>query len=254
MSIPLDPPESEITGETGDDQEKILVVDDEASIRRILETRLKLAGYKVATAADGQEALEQFASFQPDLVILDVMLPRLDGYEVCREIRKTSDTPIIMLTAVADVSNRIQGLEIGADDYVVKPFSPSELEARIKAVLRRTVERQHETTQAKSSNVITIGNLKIDLNKRQVTRKNERIRLTGMEFSLLELLVTNSGKSFSRSEILQQVWAYPPDHRIDTRVVDVHISRLRSKLEEDSSNPDLILTARGVGYMFQKIT
>lgn len=143
------------------EQEKVLVVDDEASIRRILETRLKLAGYNVATAADGQEALEQFNSFQPDLVILDVMLPKMDGYEVCREIRKTSDTPIIMLTAVADVSNRIQGLEIGADDYVVKPFSPSELEARIKAVLRRTVERHQEVGQSKSSNVITIGNLKL---------------------------------------------------------------------------------------------
>lgn len=245
--------ESIRVAETNSDQEKILVVDDEASIRRILETRLKLAGYNVITAADGQEALDQFNSFQPDLVILDVMLPKMDGYEVCREIRKTSDTPIIMLTAVADVSNRIQGLEIGADDYVVKPFSPSELEARIKAVLRRTVERQQEAGQSKSTNVITIGHLKIDLNKRQVTRKNERIRLTGMEFSLLELLVTNSGRPFSRGEILQQVWAYPPDHRIDTRVVDVHISRLRSKLEEDSSNPDLILTARGIGYMFQKI-
>lgn len=239
--------------ENNQDPDKILVVDDEASIRRILETRLKLAGYNVVTAGDGQEALEQFHGFQPDLVILDVMLPKMDGYEVCREIRKTCDTPIIMLTAVADVSNRIQGLEIGADDYVVKPFSPSELEARIKAVLRRTVERQQEPGQSKSTNVITIGNLKIDLNKRQVTRKNERIRLTGMEFSLLELLVTNSGKPYSRGEILQQVWAYPPDHRIDTRVVDVHISRLRSKLEEDSSNPDLILTARGIGYMFQKI-
>jgi OmpR family response regulator RpaB len=247
-------PDSSTAAEKGSDQEKILIVDDEASIRRILETRLKLAGYLVATAADGQEALEQFNSFQPNLVILDVMLPKLDGYDVCREIRKTSDTPIIMLTAVADVSNRIQGLEIGADDYVVKPFSPSELEARVKAVMRRTVERQTEAVQSKSSNVITVGNLKIDLNKRQVTRKGERIRLTGMEFSLLELLVTNSGKPFSRSEILQQVWAYPPDHRIDTRVVDVHISRLRSKLEEDSSNPDLILTARGIGYMFQKIS
>ncbi|MBX9573967.1 MAG: response regulator transcription factor [Candidatus Obscuribacterales bacterium] len=249
---------TELAGEGRDvegqnSQEKILVVDDEASIRRILETRLKMAGYNVATAADGQEALDQFNAFQPDLVILDVMLPKLDGYEVCREIRKTSDTPIIMLTAVADVSNRIQGLEIGADDYVVKPFSPSELEARIKAVLRRTVERTQDASTSKTTNVISIGNLKIDLNKRQVTKKNERIRLTGMEFSLLELLVTNSGKPFSRSEILQQVWAYPPDHRIDTRVVDVHISRLRSKLEDDSSNPDLILTARGIGYMFQKI-
>src|SRR5271156_90793 len=131
-----------VVAENNNDQDKVLVVDDEASIRRILETRLKLAGFNVVTAGDGQEALEQFHSFQPDLVILDVMLPKMDGYEVCREIRKTCDTPIIMLTAVADVSNRIQGLEIGADDYVVKPFSPSELEARIKAVLRRTVERQ----------------------------------------------------------------------------------------------------------------
>jgi OmpR family response regulator RpaB len=237
-------------------QEKILVVDDDTSIRRILEAHLKLVGYNVATAADGQEALDQFNTFQPDLVILDVMLPKLDGYEVCREIRKTSDTPIIMLTAVADVSNRIQGLELGADDYVVKPFSPSELAARVKAVLRRTVKHTQEgSCISTDANVISVGNIKIDLNTQQVTKKNKRISLTSVEFRLLKLLVTNSGNPVSRSDIFQQVWAHHlPDCSIDTRVVAVHICRLRSKLEDDSSAPDLILTAYNSGYMFRKIT
>lgn len=235
------------------EQEKILVVDDEASIRRILETRLKMVGYEVATAADGEEALELFSKFNPDLIILDVMMPKLDGYGVTREIRRSSDTPIIILTALGDVSERITGLELGADDYVIKPFSPKELEARVKAVLRRTTSRETTGTGKVTKNIITTGTLRIDINRRQVYRKNERIRLTGMEFSLLELLVSNSGQPFSRSEILQHVWSYPPDHRIDTRVVDVHISRLRSKLEVDPSNPELILTARGIGYMFQRI-
>lgn len=235
------------------EHEKILVVDDEASIRRILETRLKMVGYEVATAADGEEALELFSKFNPDLIILDVMMPKLDGYGVTREIRRTSDTPIIILTALGDVSERITGLELGADDYVIKPFSPKELEARVKAVLRRITNRETTGSGKVTKNIITTGTLRIDINRRQVYRKNERIRLTGMEFSLLELLVSNSGQPFSRSEILQHVWSYPPDHRIDTRVVDVHISRLRSKLEVDPSNPELILTARGIGYMFQRI-
>jgi OmpR family response regulator RpaB len=187
-------------------------------------------------------------------VVLDVMMPKMDGYGVTREIRRTSDVPIIILTALGDVSERITGLELGADDYVIKPFSPKELEARVKAVLRRTNNREMVTPAGKvTKNVITTGNIKIDTARRQVYRKNERIRLTGMEFSLLELLVNNSGQAFSRNEILQHVWAYPPDHRIDTRVVDVHISRLRSKLETDPANPELILTARGIGYMFQRI-
>jgi len=236
------------------DHERILVVDDEASIRRILETRLKMVGYDVMTAADGEDALDAFTKFNPDLIILDVMMPKLDGYGVTREIRKNSDAPIIILTALGDVSERITGLELGADDYVIKPFSPKELEARVKAVLRRTNQRETVGTGKVTKNVITTGNLRIDTSRRQVFRKNERIRLTGMEFSLLELLVSNSGQSFSRNEILQYVWSYPADHRIDTRVVDVHISRLRSKLEIDPANPELILTARGVGYMFQRIS
>ncbi|MEI8389771.1 MAG: response regulator transcription factor [bacterium] len=236
------------------DRERILVVDDEASIRRILETRLKMVGYEVFTAADGEEAIESYQKNNPDLVILDVMMPKMDGYGVTREIRKTSETPIIILTALGDVSERITGLELGADDYVIKPFSPKELEARVKAVLRRVNHREDLPGGKITKNVITTGNIRIDTSRRQVYRKNERIRLTGMEFSLLELLVGNSGQPFSRNEILQYVWSYPADHRIDTRVVDVHISRLRSKLEVDPANPELILTARGIGYMFQRIS
>ena len=244
----------DIQGEQADSKQKILVVDDEASIRRILETRLKMAGYNVVTAEDGEEAVDLFNKTNPDLVILDVMMPKMDGYGVTREIRRVSDIPIIILTALGDVSERITGLELGADDYVIKPFSPKELEARVKAVLRRTVTKDITIPTGKTTkNVITTGQIKIDTARRQVYRKNERIRLTGMEFSLLELLVNNSGQAYSRNEILQHVWAYPPDHRIDTRVVDVHISRLRSKLETDPANPELILTARGMGYMFQRI-
>jgi OmpR family response regulator RpaB len=232
-------------------KEKILVVDDEASIRRILETRLSMIGYDVVTAADGEEAIETFHASNPDLVVLDVMMPKLDGYGVCQELRKESDIPIIMLTALGDVADRITGLELGADDYVVKPFSPKELEARIRSVLRRVDKSQ--ATGIPSSGVITINTIRIDTNKRQVYKGDERIRLTGMEFSLLELLVSRSGEPFSRAEILQEVWGYTPERHVDTRVVDVHISRLRAKLEDDPSNPELILTARGTGYLFQRI-
>jgi OmpR family response regulator RpaB len=236
-------------------KERVMIVDDEASIRRILETRFKMLGYDTATAGDGEEAIEVFHRFSPDIIILDIMMPKLDGYGVTKEIRKTSDTSIILLTALGDVSERITGLELGADDYVVKPFAPKELEARVKSILRRVTIKPLATAPKESlaNTVLTLGPVKIDLNKRQVFRKNERVRLTGMEFSLLDLLVSNSGKPFSRSEILQHVWNYPPDHRIDTRVVDVHVSRLRAKLEHDISNPELILTARGIGYMFQKL-
>ena len=232
-------------------KETILVVDDEASIRRILETRLTMIGYQVVTACDGDEALEVFHNIRPDLVVLDVMMPKLDGYGVCQELRKESDVPIVMLTALGDVADRITGLELGADDYVVKPFSPKELEARIRCVLRRI--DKDPAAGMPNSGVIQVSDLKIDTNKRQVYRGDERIRLTGMEFSLLELLVGRSGEPFSRGEILKEVWGYTPERHVDTRVVDVHISRLRSKLEDDPANPELILTARGTGYLFQRI-
>eukprot|EP00171_Calliarthron_tuberculosum_P000270 IDg270t1 len=200
------------------------------------------------SAADGEEALITFRKEYPNLVVLDVMMPKLDGYGVCQELRKESDVPIIMLTALGDVSDRITGLELGADDYVVKPFSPKELEARIRSVLRR-VDKITINNGIPSSGIINIGFLKVDTNKRQVYKNNERVRLTGMEFSLLELLVSKAGDPFSRSSILQEVWGYTPERHVDTRVVDVHISRLRAKLEDDPSNPDLILTARGTTFV-----
>ena len=233
-----------------DYSEKILVVDGEANIRHVLGTRLRLKGYLVVFASDGKEALTIFAKEKPDLIILDIMLPRLDGYDVCRQIRELSTVPIIMLTALGNVSEKILGLEMGADDYVVKPFSPKELEARIKSVLRRA------TTQTNTSNVKTetsyqIGNLQIELEKQQVLKNNEKIKLTSLEFNLLLLLMNNAGKRLSRIKILENIWGYIPERYVDTRIVDVHISRLRSKLEEDPGNPDLILTARGTGYMFR---
>lgn len=234
-------------------KEKILVVDDELNIRRILETRLSSVGYDVITAADGEEAILMYKKENPKLIILDIMMPKLDGYGVCQEIRRESDIPILMLTALGDVTDRITGLELGADDYMVKPFSPKELEARIRAILRR-LDKLPSYSQSSSSGILSMGGIKIDTNRRQVYKHNEKIRLTGMEFSLLELLISKSGEPFSRSSILQEVWGYTPERHVDTRVVDVHISRLRSKLEEDPSNPDLILTARGTGYLFQKIT
>jgi len=232
-------------------KEQILVVDDEASIRRILEARLSMIGYMVHSASNGEEALELFHHHQPDMLVLDVMMPKLDGYGVCQEVRRESDVPIIMLTALGDVADRITGLELGADDYVIKPFSPKELEARIRSVLRR-IDKE-SGPGASNSGLIHVGQLHIDANKRQVFKGDERIRLTGMEFSLLELLVSRSGEPFSRSEILKEVWGYTPERHVDTRVVDVHISRLRAKLEEDPANPELILTARGTGYLFQRI-
>ena len=231
-------------------KEKILVVDDESNIRKILETRLTIRGYNVISASDGEEAIRLFHQEQPNLVILDIMLPKLDGYTVCSELRKKSNVPIIMLTARGDISDRVMGLEFGADDYVIKPFYPKELEARVRSLLRRS-----EKTSNYSSNksLFQIGNLTINTQKQQVFRDNARVRLTGIEFSLLELLITNAGERLSRAYILDTVWGYTPERYLDTRVVDVHISRLRSKLEIDPGKPDLILTARGTGYMFQKI-
>ena len=232
-------------------KQKILVVDDEASIRRILETRLAMMGYEVITAADGQEAIETYQNQQPDLIILDIMMPKMDGYGVCQALRKESDVPIIMLTALADVADRITGLELGADDYMVKPFSPKELESRIRCILRRA--KKNSTSTIPTSGVLQVEALSIDTNKRQVYKNSERIPLTHMEFSLLELLISRPGEPISRREILEKVWGYTPDSHVDTRVVDVHMSRLRHKLQEDPSQPELIHTVRGAGYAFQQI-
>ncbi|MBE9181726.1 response regulator [Oculatella sp. LEGE 06141] len=235
---------------------KILIVDDEAVIRRILTTRLSMVGYQVVSAADGLEALQIFTAEAPDLVVLDVMLPKLDGYGVCQKVRETSEVPIIMLTALGDIADRVTGLKMGADDYIPKPFSPKELEARIEAILRR-VGRSHPTELAENlteEQALTIGTLRIDLPKRQVYLNDTRVRLTGMEFDLLKLLVNRSGESISRTEALEEIWGYSPRNGGDLRVVDVHISRLRSKLERDPKSPEYIHTDRGVGYFFRRLS
>lgn len=232
-------------------KEKILVVDNEPAIRRILETRLSMLGYDVVTAADGTEALSIFHNEVPNLVVLEVMLPKLDGYAVCQELRKQSDIPIIMLSVFGDVADRIAGLQVGADDYITKPFSPRELESRISSILRRA--KKTSTSSISSYGVFRLGTMRIDTNKRQVYKGDEKVQLTDIEFRLLELLVRRTGKPVSRSEILQQVWGYAPEIDADTRVVDIHISHLRAKLKESPSNPELIITSRGRGYLFQHI-
>ena len=239
----------DIMNNLSNDQHSILVVDDEVPIRRILSTRLSMMGYQVFTAADGVEALEIFELQHLDLIVLDVMMPKLDGYGVCQAVRKISRVPIIMLTALSDVRDRITGLEMGADDYMVKPFSPKELESRVRVILRRldTVK----PSKYHVPGVIEIGSLHIDRNKRQVSHDRERLFFTQMEFSLLELLASRLGEAVSRQEFLQKVWGYGEESIVDTRTVEVHISRLRHKLKENLGESVMIHTIRGVGYALQ---
>ena len=234
----------------------ILVVDDEAAVRRVLVMRLQLSGYRVICAEDGEQALEIFHNESPDLVVLDVMLPKLDGFAVCRRLRAESCVPIIFLSAVEAISERVAGLDLGADDYLPKPFSPKELEARIATILRRVgsgnavVESRELPT---GQGVLCLGDLVVDTNRRQVTRGSERINLTYTEFSLLELLFRDPGHVVPRAEILEQLWGYPPRRAADLRVVDVYVARLRGKLEPDPRHPELILTVRGIGYASQRM-
>ena len=234
----------------------VLVVDDEAAVRRVLVLRLQLSGYEVICAEDGEQALEIFHRDSPDLVVLDVMLPKLDGFAVCRRLRGESCVPIIFLSAVEAISERVAGLDLGADDYLPKPFSPKELEARIATILRRVGRGSSvvENRELPSGlGVMSFGDLVVDTNRRQVTRSSDRINLTYTEFSLLELLFRDPGRVVPRAEILEQLWGYPPRRSADLRVVDVYVARLRGKLEPDPRNPELILTIRGIGYSSQRV-
>ena len=234
----------------------VLVVDDEAAVRRVLVMRLQLSGYRVICAEDGEQALELFHSESPDLIVLDVMLPKLDGFAVCRRLRAESCVPIIFLSAVEAISERVAGLDLGADDYLPKPFSPKELEARISTILRRVGRGNAEVESREiptGQGVLCLGDLIVDTNRRQVTRGGERINLTYTEFSLLELLFREPGRVVPRAEILEQLWGYPPRRSADLRVVDVYVARLRGKLEPDPRNPELILTVRGIGYSSQRV-
>lgn len=227
--------------------ETILVVDDERPIADILKYNLERAGYHVVTAYDGEAALTSALANLPSLVILDIMLPGKDGFEVCREIRRRSAVPIIMLTAKEAETDKVQGLDVGADDYVTKPFSPREVVARVRALLRRS---QGSMSQAGADDQIYCGHLTIDLRGHQVLKDAQQIDLTGREFELLQHLAQHPGQVFSREVLLEDVWGY--QYHGDIRTVDVTVRRLREKIEENPSDPRFILTKRGAGYYFRK--
>ncbi|MGG0717550.1 response regulator YycF [Robertmurraya massiliosenegalensis] len=224
---------------------KILVVDDEKPIADILQFNLKKEGYDVYCAYDGNKALEMVEEIKPDLILLDIMLPQRDGMEVCREVRKKYEMPIIMLTAKDSEIDKVLGLELGADDYVTKPFSSRELIARVKANLRR---HQHTSAQAEvdDSNEISVGSLIIHPDAYIVSKRGEKIELTHREFELLHYLAKHIGQVMTREHLLQTVWGY--DYYGDVRTVDVTIRRLREKIEDNPSHPTWIVTRRGVGY------
>ncbi len=224
-------------------KEKILVVDDERNIVELLKYNLEKEGYEVLSAYDGFEAVNIAKQDRPDLIILDIMLPGQGGLEVCRILRKETKIPIIMATAKGEEIDKILGLELGADDYVTKPFSPRELVARVKAVLRRTSSKIEEKDE------LAFEDLTINLVKHEIRLKGEEVDLKPKEFDLLKLLATNPGKVFTRDFLLEQLWGY--DYLGDTRTVDVHMRRLRQKIEEDAANPKFLKTVHGIGYKFQ---
>ena len=217
---------------------KVLVVDDDASLAEMLTLVLRTEGFDSRVCPTGDNALAELRDFRPDVVLLDVMLPGKDGIEVCKEIRAESGVPIVMLTARSDTVDVIVGLESGADDYVVKPFKPKELVARIRARVRRFEEPAPE--------MITVGDLVIDVAGHQVTRDGRPIALTPLEFDLLLCLARKPWQVFTREVLLEQVWGYR--HTADTRLVNVHVQRLRSKVEHDPESPEIVVTVRGVGY------
>jgi two-component system OmpR family response regulator len=229
----------------------ILVVEDDATIMDVLRHNLLREGYEVVTARDGEAGLAEARSHRPDLIILDIMLPRLDGIEVCRILRKEMSVPILMLTARAGEIDRVVGLEMGADDYVTKPFSLRELLARVKALLRRGELVREELARAADSGqeILRVGNLVIDVERHVVLRDGMELGLSPKEFDLLAFLARSPRRAFSRDHLLEKVWGY--DYGGDSRTVDVHIRWLRQKIEDDPAQPTLLLTVRGVGYKLE---
>lgn len=225
---------------------RVLVVDDEKLIVKGIRFSLLQDGLEVDCAYDGEEALELAKNNEYDLVLLDVMLPKLNGFEVCQQIREFSDMPIVMLTAKGDDMDKILGLEYGADDYITKPFNILEVKARIKAIMRRTGKKEEKVDE---SNIIVKHDMKIDRESRRVFIEEKEINLTAKEFDLLEILATNPDKVYSREQLLSLVWKY--EYAGDARTVDVHIRRLREKIEKLPSNPKYVFTKWGVGYYFK---
>ncbi len=226
--------------------EKILVVDDEKPIVEILKYNLEKEGFHVITAFDGEAALSMVHNEKPDLIVLDIMLPIKDGFSVCREIRSGCDIPIVMLTAKEMEMDKVLGLELGADDYVTKPFSAREVTARIKAILRRSSVRNSDQDKG----TMTVGKITVDRDEVQVYNEGRPVELTLREFNLLVFLMLKPGYVYSREQLLDQVWGY--DYIGDDRTVDVTVRRLREKLEKDPAKPEYIHTKRGVGYFFRR--
>ncbi len=227
--------------------EKILVVDDEEAILDLIETELEFEGYDVVTAQNGEEAIEKARAFVPDLMILDIMLPKKNGYDVCKEVLSFLDIPIILLTAKSDIIDKVLGLELGADDYLTKPFDNRELLARIKAHLRRSKKRTGEVI--KTDRIIKNGPLTIIPHERKVTVNNQEVHLTPKEFDLLYLLADNIEQVFQRETLLERIWGY--DYFGDTRTVDMHVQRIRKKI--DTPTQKFIHTVFGVGYKMRRI-
>jgi len=235
--------------------EKILVVDDEISLQETVAYNLKKQGYDVQTTGNGTEALDLAREMKPDLIILDVMLPGLDGFEICRILRKEMTTPVLMLTARDDEIDRVVGLEVGADDYMAKPFSMRELIARVKAMLRRVRLIREEVNTSENAEgkpkqeIMEFDNLKIDMTRREITVDDEVVAFKPKEYELLTFLAQHQGQVLSREFILERVWGW--DFIGDSRTVDVHVRWLREKIEPDPANPRRIITVRGAGYRFE---
>jgi two-component system OmpR family response regulator len=230
---------------------RVLIVEDDRTLLDVLQYNLAKEGYDVLTTTDGAAGLETARSGQPDLVILDVMLPKMDGYEVCRILRRETTVPIMMLTAKTEETDRVVGLEVGADDYVTKPFSMRELMARVRAMLRRAEMMKKEALASAGTPApcLNVGEFEIDTARHRVSRSGVPVELSRMEFALLEFLARNHGQVFGRDHLLEKVWGY--DFSGDTRTVDVHVSWLRRKVESDPAHPKHLVTVRGVGYKFE---
>jgi two-component system, OmpR family, response regulator RegX3 len=226
----------------------ILVVDDEESYRDALSVALEREGFRVELAADGQEALDQFEATNPSLVLLDVMLPRISGVDVCRELRSRTRVPIIMVTARSAEIDAVVGLEVGADDYVSKPFRLRELIARVRAALRRSSEE--EPVDTATQEVLEVGDVRLDAGRHEVFVREEPVALPLKEFELLELLLANAGRVLTRDVLIDRIWG--PNYFGDTKTLDVHVKRLRAKVEDDPSNPTRVVTIRGVGYRYER--
>ena len=230
------------------ESKKILIVEDEKAISDIIKFNLTKEGFEADTAYDGQDGLEKALAGNPDLILLDVMLPLMDGFEVCKRVRESSMVPILMLTAKEEEVDKVLGLELGADDYITKPFGMRELIARIRANIRRTDAQS--SGGENGENLEKIGNLTVDMNRYEVRKEGKTLDLTLREFELLKYLAEREDRVFSREQLLEEVWGY--EYYGDIRTVDVTVRRLREKLEDDSSEPKYIMTKRGVGYYFRR--